>query len=674
MAANEKRILNRLYFISGCMFVFGLAVVFKLLSIQFIDGDKYKALAEKRVVKNVVIPANRGNVYSVNGNLLATSIPKYDIRIDAITPSSKNFKKYLKPLSDSLSVFKGKSSGYYQRELSKARANKNRYYLLARNIGYSDYIRLRNFPLLSLGAFKGGLIVEQTTKREHPMGGIAQRTIGYERIDEKGNVTRPGIDGAFGMKYLRGVNGQRKKQRIGKGQWKPLSDANEVEPKDGYDVYTTIDVNIQDIAHHALLEQLEKYKAEHGCVVVMEVKTGEIRAISNLGRTSKGKYYEKLNYAVGESHEPGSTFKLMALAVALEQKVVDTTTIVDTEKGVLTFYGKKVRDSKRGGYGKITLAKAFEVSSNTGVVKAIHNSYNDNPKKFIDGLYKMNLDDTLKLPLIGEGKPVIPDPRIKNGKWSGIALQWMAYGYNVRLTPLQSLTFYNAVANDGEMVRPRFLKEVKEFGNVVETFDKDIINKQICSKETIGKLQQLLKNVVEKKHGTGNRLYSENFSMAGKTGTAQTEYWMEDWSENKRYVSSFTGYFPAENPKYSCVVVIHKPDTSVGYYGADVSGPVFKRIAQKIYTDTPLVEEIETLSVKTVSIEKEYEGYYDLAQTYKTIMPNLIGLPAMDALALLENMDVNLKVKLNGSGTVKKQSVNKSVKLKENQTVVLSAS
>ncbi|TXG39820.1 penicillin-binding protein [Seonamhaeicola maritimus] len=656
------------------MFVFGLAVVFKLLSIQFIDGDKYKALAEKRVVKNVVIPANRGNVYSVNGNLLATSIPKYDIRIDAITPSSKNFKKYLKPLSDSLSVFKGKSSSYYQRELSKARANKNRYYLLARNIGYSDYIRLRNFPLLSLGAFKGGLIVEQTTKREHPMGGIAQRTIGYERIDEKGNVTRPGIDGAFGMKYLRGVNGQRKKQRIGKGQWKPLSDANEVEPKDGYDVYTTIDVNIQDIAHHALLEQLEKYKAEHGCVVVMEVKTGEIRAISNLGRTSKGKYYEKLNYAVGESHEPGSTFKLMALAVALEQKVVDTTTIVDTEKGVLTFYGKKVRDSKRGGYGKITLAKAFEVSSNTGVVKAIHNSYNDNPKKFIDGLYKMNLDDTLKLPLIGEGKPVIPDPRIKNGKWSGIALQWMAYGYNVRLTPLQSLTFYNAVANDGEMVRPRFLKEVKEFGNVVETFDKDIINKQICSKETIGKLQQLLKNVVEKKHGTGNRLYSENFSMSGKTGTAQTEYWMEDWSENKRYVSSFTGYFPAENPKYSCVVVIHKPDTSVGYYGADVSGPVFKRIAQKIYTDTPLVEEIETLSVKTVSIEKEYEGYYDLAQTYKTIMPNLIGLPAMDALALLENMDVDLKVKLNGSGTVKKQSVNKSVKLKENQTVVLSAS
>ncbi|WP_116039127.1 penicillin-binding protein [Seonamhaeicola aphaedonensis] len=656
------------------MFVFGLAVMFKLFSIQFVDGEKYKALAEKRVVKDVIIPANRGNVYSVNGNLLATSIPKYDIRIDALTSSSKNFKEYLKPLSDSLAKFTGKSSAYYQKELQKARNNKNRYYLLARNIGYSDYVRIRNFPLLNLGAFKGGLIVEQTEKRERPMGGIAQRTIGYEREDEHGNVTRPGIDGAFGVKYLQGVDGKRKMQRIGKGQWKPLSDANEIEPKDGFDIYTTIDVNIQDIAHHALLKQLETYKAEHGCVVVMEVETGEIRAISNLGRTSKGTYYEKLNYAVGESHEPGSTFKLMAVAAALEDKVIDTSDVVDTEKGVLTFYGKKVRDSKWGGYGKISVSEAFEVSSNTGIVKAIHNAYKDKPEKFVDRLYAMNLDDTLQIPIIGEGKPVIPDPRIKNGKWSGIALQWMSYGYNVRLTPLQSLTFYNAIANDGEMVRPRFLKEVKEFGKTIEIFDKEIINKQVCSKETIKKLQQLLKNVVEKKHGTGHRLYSENFSMAGKTGTAQTEYWMEDWSENKRYISSFTGYFPADEPKYSCIVVIHKPDISVGYYGADVSGPVFKRIAQKIFTDTPLVDEVKALEIKKASVEKEYNGYYSLAQTYKTIMPNVVGLPAMDAVALLENMDVKLKVKLNGSGTIIKQSIDKSVKLKNNQTVVLNAS
>ncbi len=672
MAVNEKNILNRLYFVAGCMFIFALLVVYKLLSIQFVQGERYRGLAEKRAEKNFVIPANRGNVYSADGSLLATSVPKYDIRIDAVTPSSKNFNKHIKGLCDSLSKFHGKSSGHYQQAIRKARENKNRYFLLARNLGYSDYLRIRNFPLLRMGAFKGGLIVEQTTKREHPMGAIAQRTIGYERWDDQGNVTRPGIDGAFGEKYLRGTNGRRLKQQIGKGQWKPISDANEVEPQDGYDVYTTLDVNIQDIAHHALLEQLEKYKADHGCVVVMETKTGEIKAISNLGRNKNGHYYERLNYAVGESHEPGSTFKLMALAVALEDKVIDTSTVVDTEKGVLTFYGNKVRDSRYGGYGKISLAKAFEVSSNTGIVKAIHNSYTDNPKKFVDGLYDMNLQDTLSLPLIGEGKPVIPDPRIKDGLWSGIALEWMAYGYNVKLTPLQSLTFYNAIANNGEMVRPRFLKEVKEFGNSIESFDKEVINPRVCSKETVSKLQKLLQNVVEKKHGTGNDLYSKNFSMAGKTGTAQTEYWMDDWDENKRYISSFTGYFPAEDPKYSCIVVIHKPDISVGYYGADVSGPVFKKIAQKIYTDTPMIDAVADLEEQDETVGQNFESYYSVAQTYKTIMPNLKGVPAMDALTLLENM--GMKVKLIGTGNVVKQSVVKGTKLKKNQTIILTLS
>ena len=671
MAVNEKRILNRLYFIAGCMFIFGLAVLFKLVNIQFFQGEKYKALATERVIKNVVIPANRGNVYSVKGNLLATSIPKYDIRLDAITPSNKNFEKFIKPLSDSLSKYTGKPAGYYEKDIRKARALRNRYYLIARNVGYSDYIRLRNFPLLGLGAFKGGLIVEQTTKREHPMGGIAQRSIGYERFDEKGNVTRAGIDGAFGVQYLRGTDGQRKKQQIGKGQWKPLNDANEIDPKNGYDVYTTIDVNIQDIAHHALLEQLEKYKADHGCVVVMETKTGEIRAISNLGRNSDGYYYERLNYAVGERHEPGSTFKLMALTAALEDKVIDTSDVVDTGNGILSFYGKKVRDSHQGGYGKITIAKGFEVSSNTAIVKAIDKAYSKNPSMFIDRLYAMNLNKGLDLPIIGERNPIIPDPRIKNGRWSGIALQWMAYGYGVSFTPLQTLTFYNAIANDGEMVKPQFLREVKEFGKVVVPFKKEVINKQICSKETIGKVKTLLRNVVEQKFGTGHKLYSENFSMAGKTGTCQKDYAQKD---KLSYISSFAGYFPAENPKYSCIVVIHEPDKSVGYYGADVSGPVFKKIAQKIFTDTPIVDEVNSLNVKMASVEKEYENFYKTAQNYKSIMPNLIGLPAMDALALLENMQVKVKVKLEGSGIVKKQSIEQNIKLKNNQIVVLSAS
>ncbi|MHA7942976.1 penicillin-binding protein [Formosa sp. 3Alg 14/1] len=650
------------------MFIFAIAVVFKLCTIQFVDGDKYRSLAEKRTIKSVTIPANRGNVYDSEGSLLATSVPKYDIRFDAVTPTSKTFEKYLKPLCDSLHVFGGKPSSYYQKTLRKARANKNRYHLIARNIGYSDYIRLRNFPLLQLGAFKGGLIVEQMTKREHPMGGIAERTIGYDRTDDQGNVTRPGIDGAFGVKYLRGTNGKRLKQNIGKGQWKPIADYNQVEPKDGYDVYTTINVNIQDIAHHALLKQLEYYEAEHGCVVVMEVATGEIKAISNLGRTKNGGYYEKLNYAVGESHEPGSTFKTMALVAALEDKVVDTATVVDTENGSKRFYGRSISDSHHGGFGKISVARALEVSSNIGLATIIDEGYSKNPEKFIEKLRSWHLDKPLGIPIIGEGIPVIPSPG--HDKWSRNALPSMAYGYNLSVTPLQTLTFYNAIANNGVMVKPRFIYSVKELDTPIETFHKEVINEKICSEETVKEIQAILENVV--KHGTGKSLYNPYFSMAGKTGTARTEYWMADWNDNKRYVSSFAGYFPAVNPKYSCIVVIHKPSTKKGFYGADVSGPVFKSIAQKIFTDTPIIDEVNSLQVADAPVDKEFEAFYETAQKYKTLMPKVVGLPVMDAIALLENL--GLEVEMDGLGNVKSQSIPVGEKIKKNQKVVLKIS
>ena len=669
MSEKEMNILNKLYFISGCMFIFALLVVFKLSKIQFVQGEAYRSLAEKRSIKNVVIPANRGNVYSVDGSLLATSVPKYDIRIDLVTSSERNFQSNIQALCDSISVFNGSSSLELQKRIREARQNKNRYFLLARNIDYSDYLRFRSYPLLNLGAFRGGLIVEQTTKRDYPLGGIAQRSVGYERIDDNGFVTRVGIDGAFGEKYLSGIDGKRLKQSIGKGQWKPIDDFNQTEPQDGYDVYTTIDVNIQDIAHHALLEQLEKYNADHGSVVVMETKTGAIRAISNLGRNAEGKYYERLNYAVGESHEPGSTFKLMALAVALDDQKIDTTTIVDTKKGVLSFYGKKVRDSKKGGYGKISVAEAFEVSSNTGIVSVINDAYKENPSKFIDGLYSMNLSDSLGLPIVGEGKSVIPDPRIKNNRWSGIALQWMAYGYGVSFTPLQTLTFYNAIANDGKMVKPRFIEEIRAIDKSIKTFETKVINPQICSKETVQKLQKLLQNVVKKKHGTGHGLYTDNFSMAGKTGTCQKDYRNK---ELLNYISTFSGYFPAENPKYSCIVVIHEPDKTVGYYGADVSGPVFKKIAQKIYTSAPVLDVIDNINQKSLAVEEQYQNYFSTSEKYKTVMPNLKGLPAMDAIAILENM--GLQVKIVGQGKVKKQSINRGEKVVPKTTVILELS
>ena len=649
------------------MLLFASSIIFKLINIQFTNGDYYRELSENRVFKNIEIPANRGNIYSEKGRLLATSVPKYDIRFDALASTEKNFNKYVEELSIELGKNFNKPSEFYIKTLTNARINKNRYLLIARNLGYSEYMKIKNFPLFKLGSFKGGIITEQYTKRDYPIGGIAQRTVGYERYDDFGNVTRPGIDGAFGPKYLKGENGSRLSQKIGKGQWKPVEDFNQKEPRDGYDIYTTINIEIQDVAHFALLEQLEYYEADHGSVIVMETSTGEIRAISNLGRTSEGKYYEKLNYAIGESHEPGSTFKLMAMVAALEDKVVDTSDVIDTRNGVLSFYGRKVKDSKKGGYGKISAARAFEVSSNTGLVQIVNNGYEKNPEKFIDRIFSMGLNNQLDLELIGEGKPMFTHPSDKKN-WDGLDLPWMAFGYGISLTPLQTLTFYNAIANNGKMVKPRFLKEVRSFDKVIETFDTQIINSSICSNETINKVKQMMLNVVAKKHGTAHNIYDKNFSMAGKTGTCQTEY----WKNTNLYISSFAGYFPAEDPKYSCIVVIHKPNKTKGYYGNIVAAPVFKKIAQKIYSETPIVHEQEFLHEINVLKEdgNDTNPYY--MSLNSSIMPDLSKMELMDAIALLENF--GMKVIIQGKGKKITQSIKKGKRIKKNQKVILKLS
>ena len=664
MSKIKKNIITRLYIVSFFMLVFASSIIFKLIDIQFTNGDYYRELSENRVFKNIEIPANRGNIYSEKGRLLATSVPKYDIRFDALAPTENNFNEYVEELSIKLGENFNKPSEYYIKTLTNARINKNRYLLIARNLGYLEYMKIKNFPLFRLGSFKGGIITEQYTKRDYPIGGVAQRTVGYERYDDFGNVTRPGIDGAFGPKYLKGENGSRLSQKIGKGQWKPVEDFNQKEPRDGYDIYTTINIEIQDVAHFALLEQLEYYEADHGSVIVMETSTGEIRAISNLGRTSEGKYYEKLNYAIGESHEPGSTFKLMAMVAALEDKVVDTSDVIDTRNGVLSFYGRKVRDSKKGGYGKISAAKAFEVSSNTGLVQIVNNGYEKNPEKFIDRIFSMGLNNQLDLELIGEGKPIFTHPSDKKN-WDGLDLPWMAFGYGISLTPLQTLTFYNAIANNGKMVKPRFLKEVRSFDNVVETFDTQIINSSICSKETINKVKQMMVNVVEKKHGTAHNIYDKNFSMAGKTGTCQTEY----WKNSNLYISSFAGYFPAEDPKYSCIVVIHKPNKTKGYYGNVVAAPVFKKIAQKIYSETPVVQEQKFLNEINILKEdgNDTNPYY--MSLNSSIMPDLSKMELMDAIALLENF--GMKVIIQGKGKKINQSIKKGKRIKKDQKIIL---
>ncbi len=638
--------------------LFLVAIIFRLTDIQFSDGDKYRNLSEQLTLRNDTIYANRGSVFSSDGSLLATSMSQYEIRMDAFTVKSEVFEKNVRSLSQELSKMLGNTTAHWERKIRKARNTKNRYLFIARKLGYTEYIKIKSFPIFNLGMYKGGFIAEQSTVRAHPLNKVAERTIGYD--DYRG---APGIEGAY-RKYLTGKNGLRLKQKIAKGQWKPINDRNEKEPINGKDIVTTLNVNIQDIAHHSLLRQLEYYEAEHGCVVVMETKTGEVKAISNLGRSSEGKYYEKRNYAVYESHEPGSAFKLMAMVAALESGAIDTSTIVDTGTGRYRMHGRYINDSKRGGYGEISAARALEVSSNIAFARLIEENFGDNPEKFINSLYKMNLNDKLGLPIKGEGAPLIPGP--EHSLWSKNALPSIAYGYNLKLTPLQTLTFYNAIANNGEMVKPRFVKEIRSWNKHVESFEKEVINKAICSKETVAKIQEMLKNVVFR--GTGRKLYSEDFSMAGKTGTARVEYGnYEEWLKNKKYISSFTGYFPAENPKYSCIVVIHKPNTKTGFYGADVSGPVFKDIAQKIYTTNHIINEIENKKPDFESVKNSFEKYYTIANKEFNSIPNVKGMAAMDAISLLENL--GLKVNFSGNGKVVEQSLNEGEKLIKGATI-----
>jgi len=667
MSTSKENILKKLYPFAVVLFLFAMLIVYKLVGIQMVNGNLYKEEAEARVIKNFDIPANRGNVYSADGDLLVTSVYRFDIHMDLVTVSEKNFNKYIKKLSREMANMFSKSARYYETRFRNAKKNKKRYLLIAKNLSYTDYIKVKNFPLFNLGAYKGGFIKDQRTVRERPIGKIAERTIGWDetRIGADGNPfpVRVGLEGNF-RKYLRGKNGKRLKQKIAKGQWKPIFDAKEVDPIDGKDIVTTINVNIQDIAHHALLSQLEKFKAEHGTVVVMETETGEIKAISNLGRTKNGKYYERLNYAVGESHEPGSTFKLMSMVVALEDGVVNPSNIIDAGNGTWRVGGRTVTDSHPN--GKITVSQVVEKSSNIGIAKIIYSNYKKNPQKFIDGLNRMEVGFKLGIPIKGEGKSYLPSPKVKD-KWYGTTLPWMSFGYGVSITPLQTLTFYNAIANNGKMVKPMFVKAIKQQDKVLEVFEKTVINEKICSQQTIDKVTKMLKNVV--KQGTAKNIYNKDYFLAGKTGTCKVNYGN---GGVRQYIASFAGFFPANKPKYSCIVVIHKPDTKLGYYGNIVAAPVFAKIAQKLYTDTPVVDKFKALKSDYAFLNKSDERYNVNAEIGFKTMPNFSGMVGMDAISLLENL--GLKVVFTGSGKVVSQSIKKGEKIKKGMSVNLTLS
>lgn len=657
-ASSNTQIMRRFYLFVLTIVILAFAVVGKLFYIQITEGDHYRELAKKRTVKNFILQPSRGNIYADDESLLATTVPRYELRWDAKVPSSALFSKHKREMAEGLSAILGASTSSQLQKLEKAKRKGDRYLLLGNNLTYSQFQAIKRLAVFSLPTLRGGLIVESKMQREHPVGKMAERTIGYEKKGPSGNFYRVGLEGAFSQ-YLKGENGRRLKQKIANGQWKPINDNNEKEPTEGYDVHATLNVNMQDIAHHALLRQLENFEADHGTAIVMETQTGAIKAIVNLGRTQEGKYFERLNYAVGRTYEPGSTFKLMAMIAALEDNAIEPNDLVNTQGGVLTFFGKyKVRDSRKGGYGMIPFSKAFEMSSNTGIVKMVDGFYKYKPKKFIDRLYNMGLNKKLGLAIAGEGKPVIPYPTDKN--WNGISLPWMAYGYGVELTPLQILTFYNAVANGGKMVKPRFIEKIKSNGGkVVKKFEEEVIHPSICSQETLKKVQSMMFNVVDKPWGTANNIKIDAFNIAGKTGTCQVDY----NSDNIQYISSFVGYFPAEAPQYSCMVLVYKPNKQKGYYGATVAGPVFKEIAQKIYNTTPLEAMVSVDALSTQIPETDYE----FPVTDK--VPNVEGMMAAEAISLLENLGLNVTLK--GVGKVVKQSLRPGKKIKANAKIVL---
>lgn len=702
--ADNKDIIWRIALIYFGMLVIAAMIIYKLISIQLYEGPGLKKEARKQEIREFKLKAAKGSILSDKGELLATSIPVFEIHMDVANSNVSHslFREKVDSLALQLGHLFHKSKSFYKKQLVKARRNGNRYLLLARKVNYNDLRKLRTFPILRRGKMKGGFITIRKTQRIHPFGSLALRTIGYSN----GTGAQVGIEGAY-AKQLTGKDGKELRRRINHGDWVPVIDENDVEPQDGYDAVTTINCALQDVAEEALLKQLQYHEATMGCAIIMAVKTGDIKAIANLKKDSKtGTYKEIYNMAIHEKVEPGSTFKLASLMAAFEDKKLKLTDTVDASKGYVVYYGRTLRDVHKVGNGPITVKEAFEHSSNVGISKLIWRSYKHNPSQFVHRLYAMRLNKPLGIELLGESKPYIKDPKKNRKNWYGTSLPWMSVGYELELTPLQILTFYNAVANKGVMVKPRFVTEIRDGGITIQKFDTVVLNPHIASKQTLAAAREMLRAVVE--DGTGKALLNKHFSIAGKTGTAKI-------SANGGYVkgaynATFVGYFPADNPQYSCIVMINKP-TKHGYYGAAAAIPVFKDIANKIVATSLSIEAHHDTTIKNnsdiplpkticnaqdahaiytalgihVSDFLKNETWVTVKKQNKTVnldaveltrhkVPDVRGMKAKDAVFLLENLGMRTLVK--GRGVVRSQSIKPGTECgqNENQKIVLQLS
>lgn len=703
---TKKDILWRTYLIYIGMLVFGILIFGKALHIQRVEGSYWKSLSDSLHLEYREMDAERGTIYSEDGRMLSSSIPFFDIYLDfgAEGIQEKNgtrFKQQVDSLSYHLSYILGEQSPeQYRRELMDVFDRRDRYHLLFKNIGFGQYQALRNLPFIQKNKNKNGFIFVEKEKRLNPFGELAKRTIGLAReyADASGKLisTNVGLEKTYDS-LLKGVTGKRLVRRVAGGAFVPV-EGSEIEPENGKDIITTIDVNIQDLAEQALLKVMTENECTNGTCIVMEVKTGKIKAIANLGRQTDGTYKEDFNYAITRS-EPGSTFKLMTMLAALEDQNINLNSQVNIEGGKWNFSGRTVWDSERHQRTHVTYQQAFELSSNVGMAKLAVNYYYTNPSKFIAHLQRLNLHKPTGIDLVGESMPSIPGP--SSPGWSNVALPWMSFGYNLSISPLQTLTVYNAIANDGKMMRPYLVNAVMKDGFVVQSFNPSIVRDSICSRSTLQQLQACLKGVVTS--GTAKGLQSPYFTFAGKTGTAMVANGNKGYTEHI-YQASFAGYFPADNPKYSCIVVIKNKPFAARYYGALVAGPVFKEIASKLFTvDADLYATFQHTMIKdstpvnwkgstkdfTViakkmnarvidstrssawsAIKSDTSGLSAYAWTSASgTMPDVKGFGLKDALDLLEQLQ--LQVIAYGKGKVLAQSIQAGLPIQRGQTVYL---
>lgn len=691
----------RVVLIYVLMLVVGIAIVAKIIIIQTVDREELLESARKADIRIVSVPAVRGNIFSKNGTLLATTIPVFDIHFDPVAVPQDRFDREIGALSDSLArMLKTHTKSQFVNMFTKARNNNKRYVKVARKLKMDEYERLKTFPIFKerLG---NGLIADKQLVRERPYGDIAMRVIGYVNYNDTLNPVKVGLEGAYDT-CLSGRDGVQMRRRINGGRFIDVPASGNVTPSNGKDIYTSIDAKIQDVAEESLRRCLDENKAQQGCVIMMDVKSGFIEVMASLRYNEKKKKYEEsYNFAIAENVEPGSTFKAITMTALLENdpnfninRVLNLGTT-----GKMRFHNRIMTDSHVVGEGHPTVKQCFWESSNIAFGYLTTEAFESNPQRFIDLIYKTKINEPLNLDIKGEGKPYIKSTSSK--LWSKVSLPWMSIGYEETVTPITLLTYYNAIANNGRMVKPQFVKEIRRGNEVVKTFDTIVINEKIASDRTIKTLQELLRGVVE--NGTAKLLKTCAFPVAGKTGTAQIA---QNGNYNKKnYTASFVGYFPADDPKYTCIVVISNP-MGGKYYGASVSAPVFKEIAEKVYaTELGITDETANYPANADKYTKASMAWYEDVNEYCTMagvrmvdaelnsewvkvshsvnggvamksvelddetVPDLTGMNVMDAVYLIESM--GWKVSFSGRGLVESQSVKAGTKLEKGKTISL---